>query len=156
MLSLRIPPPIWMLLAGAVMWSLDHFWPVLAVLSAPWNRLGWCLVAVGLVPVLTAMRQFVRAATTISPLSPDKASALVTGGIYRYTRNPMYVGLLLLLIGWAVVLGSLSPWLIPPLFVVVITQLQILPEERALRARFPAAYEDYTRSVGRWLGRGRQ
>jgi protein-S-isoprenylcysteine O-methyltransferase Ste14 len=155
MLSLRIPPPIWMLLAGAVMWSLNRFVPVLTVVAAPWNRAGWWVMAVALVPVLTAITQFVRAHTTINPHDPNKTSALVTGGIYRWTRNPMYLGLLLLLTGWAIRLGSLSPFLIPPLFALVLKQVQILPEERVLRARFGGDYDRYCRTVGRWLGRHR-
>jgi protein-S-isoprenylcysteine O-methyltransferase Ste14 len=153
MLSLRIPPPIWLLLAGILMWLLDHFLPVLVVIVTPWNRLGWGVMAIGALPALTAMTQFVRAKTTINPHHPDKTSTLVTDGIYRWTRNPMYLGLLTLLIGWAIRLGSLSPFLIPPAFVLILTQVQILPEERHLRSRFGNDYDRYCKSVGRWLGR---
>ena len=153
MLSLRIPPPIWVLLAGALMWLLDRFLPVLTVLVAPWTGLGWCLMAVAFLPALTAVTQFMRARTTINPHTPDQASSLVTGGVYRWTRNPMYLGLLLLLAGWAIRLGSLSPFLVPPLFALVLTQVQILPEERVLRARFGDEYDRYCRTTSRWLGR---
>jgi protein-S-isoprenylcysteine O-methyltransferase Ste14 len=156
MLALRIPPPVWMLLAGALMWSLDRYWPMLAVIVAPWRLAGWCVIAVALIPAATAIAQFVRARTTINPHRPDETAALVTGGIYRWTRNPMYLGLLILLVGWAIRLGSLSPFLIPPLFALVIEQVQILPEERLLRARFGADYDRYCRVVGRWLGRRRE
>ncbi len=156
MLALRVPPPVWLLFAAALMWFLDRFLPVLTVVAAPWNRAGWCVMAVALVPALTAVTQFVRARTTINPHDPTKTSALVTGGIYRWTRNPMYLGLLVLLTGWGIHLGSLSSLLIPPLFALVIKQVQILPEERLLRARFGDDYDRYCREVGRWLGRGRE
>jgi protein-S-isoprenylcysteine O-methyltransferase Ste14 len=156
MLSLRIPPPIWMLLAGAMMWSLDRFSPVLTVVAAPWNRAGWYVMAVALLPALAAITQFVRARTTINPHDPNKTSALVTGGIYRWSRNPMYLGLLVLLLGWAIRLGSLTPFLIPPLFALLLQQVQIAPEERLLRARFGDDYERYCQRVGRWLGPGQE
>jgi protein-S-isoprenylcysteine O-methyltransferase Ste14 len=153
MLTLRIPPPVWALLAGLGMWLLDRHLPILAIWPAPWNRLGWCLMAAAVLPVVAAMRLFRRAETTVSPLDPRKTSRLVTGGIYRWSRNPMYLGLTLLLAGWAVALGSLSPLLVPPLFVLVLTRVQILPEERILRERFGDDYESYCRTVGRWIGR---
>jgi len=155
MLSLRVPPPVWMLLAGTAMWALDRFVPVLTVLAAPWNRAGWCVMAIALVPILTAIRQFAQARTTVNPHEPGKASALVTGGVYRWTRNPIYLGLLLLLAGWALRLGSISACLVPPVFALVLTQVQIVPEEQALGARFGAEYDRYCRTVGRWLGRRR-
>ena len=88
-------------------------------------------------------------------MEPSKASRLVTDGVFRISRNPMYLGLELLLIGWAVWLGSASPWLIPPLFAVVITVVQIIPEERALGQRFGDQYRSYQRRVARWIGRTR-
>jgi protein-S-isoprenylcysteine O-methyltransferase Ste14 len=88
-------------------------------------------------------------------MDPSKASRLVTGGVFRISRNPMYLGLALLLIGWAVWLGSASPWLIPPLFVTIVTLLQIIPEEEALARLFGDQYVEYRRDVLRWLGRHR-
>ena len=85
-------------------------------------------------------------------MDPSTASRLVTGGVFRISRNPMYLGLTLLLIGWAVWLGSASPWLIPPLFVTIVTLLQILPEEEALGQLFGQQYVEYRRDVARWLG----
>ncbi len=155
MLTLRIPPPIWTLLSGTTMWLLDRFLPVVALWGAPWSRLGWYLMAVAVLPVLAAASLFKRAQTTINPLDPRKTTALVTGGIYRWSRNPMYLGLLLLLAGWAIHLGTLSPFAVPPLFALILARLQILPEERALRERFGDDYERYCRTVGRWLGRSR-
>jgi len=99
------------------------------------------------------MLRFRRARTTINPMDPGAASQLVTGGIFRISRNPMYLGLALLLAGWGITLGSLTVWLIPPLFVAYITRAQIIPEERALKARFTGEYREYCRHVARWIGR---
>ena len=84
-------------------------------------------------------------------MHPEAASAIVTVGIYRFTRNPMYLGFLLLLIAWAVFLGNIVSALMPLLFIAYMNRFQIAPEERALHARFGVPYETYLRSVRRWL-----
>lgn len=91
------------------------------------------------------------ARTTVHPLRPDAATALVTNGIYRFTRNPMYLGLLLALFGWALLLGQPAALLLAVAYVPVMNRLQIIPEEHALRARFGAAFHDYQARVRRWL-----
>jgi len=144
-----------MLLAAGLMWMLDHWMPLAQWMGAPWNRLGGLLAAVGIVIDVTALMGFRKAATTVNPLDPSKASSLVTDGVFRVTRNPMYLGMVLLLIGWGVWLGSASPWLVPPLFVIAVTVVQIIPEEQALRRRFGEQYLSYQRKVPRWIGRRR-
>ena len=148
----RIPPPILMILAALLMWALDHWMPLAQWIIAPWNRLGGLVAAVGIAIDLAALVRFRKAATTVNPLDPSKASRLVTDGVFRISRNPMYLGLLLLLIGWAVWLGSVSPWLVLPLYVVVITLVQIIPEEQALSRNFGEQYLSYRQSVARWIG----
>jgi len=96
-------------------------------------------------------REFKRARTTISPLKPENSTALVTSGIYRFTRNPMYVGLTLLVLGWAAFLCSAWALLGPVVFVLYISRFQIAPEERVLSAKFGTAYADYALRVRRWL-----
>ena len=88
-------------------------------------------------------------------MTPSKASSLVTDGVFRISRNPMYLGLLLLLMGWALWLGTASPWLVLPLFVIVITVAQIAPEEQALYRLFGEQYLGYKRNVSRWIGHRR-
>jgi len=105
--------------------------------------------------VAAAIRRFSRAHTTVNPLDPTKASRLVTGGVFQISRNPMYLGMLLLLVGWAIGLGSASPWLILPIFVGVITFFQIIPEEQALQSLFGTEYLPYRQRVARWIGRPR-
>lgn len=152
-LKLRIPPPVWLLMFGGLMWVMNRVLPVAVLLGPPANRTGWILVAIGAAIIGTAMLQFRGARTTVNPLAPAKASSLVTSGIFGYSRNPMYLGLSVALAGWAVVLGSLGPWLALPLFVVVITKVQIEPEEAVLSVLFDSPYRDYCARVGRWFGR---
>jgi protein-S-isoprenylcysteine O-methyltransferase Ste14 len=151
----RIPPPILTVLVALLMWALDRWMPLAQWISSPWNRLGALVAAIGAAIAVAAFSRFRKVGTTISPLEPSKASYLVTDGVFRVSRNPMYLGLLLLLIGWAIWLGSASPWLVPPLFVIVLTVAQIIPEERALRQRFGDQYVSYQRRVARWIGRHR-
>src|SRR5206468_8396371 len=139
-------------LAAGLMWLLDHYMPLVQWIAHPWNRLGGLLAAVGIVIDVTALICFRNAGTTVNPLDPSKASSLVTDGVFRVSRNPMYLGLVLLLIGWGVWLGSASPWLVPPLFVIVLTIVQIVPEEQALSRRFGEQYLSYRRKVARWIG----
>lgn len=154
--TLRLPPPVWMILAGAAMWALHRWLPVATFIALPWNRIGWVIVAAGVATSITASTQFRRAGTTLNPWDPSKSTQLVTNGIFAFSRNPMYLGLILVLAGWAMWLGSLSPWLMLPLLIVLLTRRQILPEERALRELFGEGYAQYCRTVGRWLGRKTQ
>jgi protein-S-isoprenylcysteine O-methyltransferase Ste14 len=89
--------------------------------------------------------------TTFNPLRPERATALVTKGVYRVTRNPMYVGAVLLLLAWAVYLSALLPFVGPAIFVLYITRFQIQPEERILTRIFGAEFSDYAARVRRWL-----
>ena len=150
-----IPPPILMVLAAILMWALDHWTPLVQWIGTPFNRFGGVVAAVGAAIAVAAFVRFRQVGTTVDPTDPSKASHLVTDGVFRISRNPMYLGLLLLLIGWAIWLGSPSPWLVPPLFVIVLTVVQIIPEERALHQRFGETYVSYQRSVSRWIGRRR-
>lgn len=100
---------------------------------------------------IAAFAGFIHARTTINPLRPERASVLVTHGIYRYTRNPMYLSLLLLLVAYASYLGTWAALAGPVLYVAYITRFQILPEERVLLSKFGAEYEAYRRRVRRWI-----
>jgi protein-S-isoprenylcysteine O-methyltransferase Ste14 len=153
-LKLRVPPPLWLLVFGLLMWGLHRMLPLGHWIGTPWRPVGWLIVIAGVITSTTAALQFRRVGTTLNPLAPAKATTLVTSGAFSCSRNPMYLGLLVVLTGWAFVLGSASPWVVPPLYVVVITRVQIAPEEQVLARLFGDAYRDYRRRVGRWLGRG--
>ena len=148
----RIPPPALMLLAAFAMWALNHWMPLAAWLTRPWNRMGALPVSLGIAVIVAALLRFRQVETTTNPMDPAKATHLVTEGVFRFSRNPMYLGLLLSLIGWALWLGSASPWIIPPLFVLAINSLQIIPEERILGQLFGPDYQAYRRRVARWMG----
>ena len=109
------------------------------------------LAALGGAVALAGTLEFRRAHTTVNPLAPRRASTLVTRGIYRVTRNPMYLGMLGVLAGWAVWLGNIAAWLGLPLSMALLTVLQIRPEERILAERFGAEFERYAARVRRWL-----
>jgi protein-S-isoprenylcysteine O-methyltransferase Ste14 len=156
-LELKIPPPIVGLLCAAAMWGIAQIAPDRLLLQA----LGLSgSVRMGLVLVLlclggafdvAGLLAFRRAKTTINPLRPNKSSALVSDGIYRITRNPMYVGMLFIQLAWAAYLGNLAVLLMPVLFVAYITRFQIQPEERVLHRLFGADFAAYCTRVRRWL-----
>lgn len=133
------------------MWGLSRVAPAAAAGAAPSTLVAIVIALAGGAISAAGIMAFRRARTTIDPLKPERASSLVTGGIYRITRNPMYVGLLLVLVGWAVFLGSLWAGLGPLAFVAYITRFQIKPEERALRLLFGDEFARYTARVRRWL-----
>ena len=149
----RIPPPVFMLVAAFVMWAVDCFVPLAHWIAPPWNWLGAVFVLAGFAIDAAAAARFLRKKTTLNPMAPGKASVLVTDGVFRISRNPMYLGLVLLLIGWALWLGSITPCLVVPVFVAGVTVAQIVPEERALAERFGETYVAYRRRVARWIGR---
>lgn len=155
-LETRVPPPVLALAAGVAMWLLDRALPLPRVggdLRTAATALAVVLAAAGFALVGDSMRRFVRSRTTIHPMHPDQASRLVIDGAYRWTRNPMYLGLLLVLLGWAAWLGSSAPLAVVPVWAGLLTRLQIVPEERALLDKFGGDYAAYRDRVGRWFGR---
>lgn len=141
-----------MALLAAVMWSSARAWPQWS-LDWPSARLVAAAIALaGLVVSLLSVASFRRAGTTVNPLRPDGTTALVARGIYRHSRNPMYLGMVLCLAAWGVHLAHL-PALAggPLLFALYLNRFQIVPEERALEARFGEDYRAYRRAVRRWL-----
>jgi protein-S-isoprenylcysteine O-methyltransferase Ste14 len=147
----RIFPPVIALFSAALMWLLHTYLPLLHLWDEPWNMTGVFLIAAALVIDGWSLALFLMHRTTIHPLKPEMASTLVTRGMYRVTRNPMYLGLLLLLAGLAVYMGSLTPLIMPPLFVMVMNSQQILHEERVLEEKFGEEYRAYKERVRRWL-----
>lgn len=150
-LELKIPPPLVALLICVAMWFAARLGPMLEVPLAVRIAALVVLALAGGALAWSGDVAFKRAKTTINPLKPQNATALVTSGVYRYTRNPMYVGLALVVLGWTAFLGSAVALLGLVVFVAYITRFQIMPEERALSAKFGADYSGYTSRVRRWL-----
>ncbi len=154
-LQTRIPPPLLALATAVSMWGLDRYIPGFRVWHAPWSRVGWLCVGIGIAIDLASVARFIQARTTVNPMRTERVTHLVTTGLYAYSRNPMYLGLLLALIGWGLLLGSVTPLAAIVIWIRSMVSLQIEPEERVLAARFGHEYVAYTRRVARWLGRSR-
>lgn len=147
----KIPPPVIGALVAAGMWAVAELGPQFDIaLQARYVVAGVPLVA-GLAFDVLGLIAFRASRTTINPLRPERSTALVTGGVYRITRNPMYVGMALLLLAWAVWLSSLLPLAGPLVFAAYITRFQIQPEERVLRGLFGEDFARYAARVRRWL-----
>jgi protein-S-isoprenylcysteine O-methyltransferase Ste14 len=151
-LELKIPPPVVAALLGWLVWLAGRWLPLEALLlPADW-RLVFALLcgAAGVTLDLVGLVTFRRARTTFNPLRPSATSALVEHGIYRRTRNPMYVGQLLALLGWLIWVGHPMGVLAPVALVAYVTRFQIRPEERVLQAKFGDAFSRYRARVPRW------
>ncbi len=151
MMETRIPPPLYALLFAVAMWLLSKASPGTVWLDFPWRWAGPAIMLSAFLLDLDSLFIFRQNHTTVNPLHPEQASTLVTEGLYRFTRNPMYLGLLIMLAGWSVYLGNLAALALLPLFVLVISRWQIVPEERVLEQKFGDEYLAYKRSVRRWL-----
>ena len=150
-LETKIPPPLLGFATALLMWLLAQLLPTLSMVSPNLYRVGIVVMLAGVCLDVIGLLQFRKNNTTISPLSPEKASNMVTTGLYKYSRNPMYLGLLIILTGWSLYLGNLASIACLPIFVRLITKFQILPEERILKERFGAPYEEYLGKVRRWI-----
>ncbi len=150
-LELKVPPPVVALVLALGMWVISRFTPTVDVGLLPRVVAGMVLAAIGGAFSAAGITAFRHAKTTLNPMKPEAASALVTGGVYRYTRNPMYVGLFFVTLGWAAALGA--PWgLLGPVgFIAYIARFQIVPEERVLMSTFGQAYTSYLAQTRRWL-----
>jgi protein-S-isoprenylcysteine O-methyltransferase Ste14 len=150
-LELKIPPLIVVALVGSGMWVASNQLPALSFSFAGLVWLSWTVLVLALGTLTAGVHAFSKARTTVDPRHPESSSAVVANGVYRFTRNPMYLGMLLALLSWALFLSSVAAMLFLPVFVLFINRFQIRPEERALTAKFGEAYVSYLRSVRRWL-----
>jgi len=142
-------PPVYLLISLLLMLVLHYRLPLLRLIPAPYTYTGVSLIIVGLSLAVLGAGMFRRADTPVRPF--QKSTTLVVQGLFRYSRNPMYLGLLLILLGTAVVLGSLSPFLVIPVFFVIIQEGYVKHEERFLEELFGEAYRRYKQRVRRWL-----
>jgi protein-S-isoprenylcysteine O-methyltransferase Ste14 len=150
-LELKVPPPVVALLVAAAMWGFSLATSPIEIPALIRAVAGIALAIAGSGIAVSGIIAFRRAGTTVNPLKPETSSALVTSGIYQYTRNPMYVGLALVLLGWAAFLCAVAALAGPVIFVLYINRFQIAPEERALATLFGAAFAGYRARVRQWL-----
>lgn len=149
-LELKIRPPVVALLVALAMWGTARW--VLPAGDFPSRvTVALALAALGIALSVSGAAAFQKARTTKDPTKPQAASWLVVGGIYRFTRNPMYLGVSVVLVAWAAFLGSAWALLGPAAFVAYVSRFQIAPEERALAALFGSEYSSYKARVRRWL-----
>lgn len=150
-LETKIPPPVYGLMTALTIWWLARLFPNMTLVPEPIRTFGLVLLFLGIAIDLTALGQFFKQKTTPNPLSPDKAKSIVISGLYHFSRNPMYLGMLISLTGWTLYQGNLTGTMCLPVFVLIINQMQILPEERALKVKFGDSYLSYLSQVRRWL-----
>ena len=150
-MNTRIPPPVVVVISAAMMWWLARLLAVGEFETEIQPLLAVVFMSAGIGMMLIAAFSFYEAKTTINPLDPSKASHLITTGIFGFSRNPIYLADLLILIAWAIWLGNIFNIALLVVFVVYINRFQIAPEERALGTLFGDAYRDYCSRVRRWI-----
>jgi protein-S-isoprenylcysteine O-methyltransferase Ste14 len=150
-LALRIPPLALTFVAGVGAWLCARAIPALSVETSFLLPVAAAFIVLGAGFSLLGVISFRQAHTTVNPTKPGAATALVVSGVYRFTRNPMYLGFLCFLLGELAWLGSPVALIAAPAFVIYLNRFQIAPEECALRARFGEEFSTYARRVPRWL-----
>ena len=150
-LNHKIPPPIIALCIAILIWLVARSSFALPLAHPGFRTVGIALIIVGVSIDLISVLAFFRARTTVNPLNPSASSYIVRSGLYRVSRNPMYLGMLVSLSGWVLWVNSFTAFLLLPLFVFYITRFQIVPEERILLEKFGDDFAQYMREVRRWL-----
>ena len=148
-LELKIPPAAVWFICALIMWGIARLLPFGALPHLPIVAIVIALIGIG--AGIAGVWSFYKTRTTINPLEPSQATHFVSEGIYKLSRNPMYVGLACCLVSWAIWLSYLLPWLGVLLFIAYMTRFQIIPEERVLRQKFGDEYQNYCLKVRRWL-----
>ena len=148
--SMKKPLPPTYLLSAIVLMTILHFlFPWRDILTGLWRLLGVVPFLIGLIMNLAADRLFKQHETTVKPF--EKSAFLIVSGVYRVSRNPMYLGFVLVLLGIATIMGSLSPWIVVPVFAVLMDVVFIQTEERMMAAEFGESWLAYKARVRRWL-----
>jgi protein-S-isoprenylcysteine O-methyltransferase Ste14 len=145
----RVLPPVYFL--GAILLAVvaHSLLPLVPVVASPWRWAGAALIAIGLAFIVLPARQFETRGTTIKPF--QDATVLVSDGLFALSRNPMYLGMVIAVVGVAVLLGSLSPFIVVAIFAIVLDRRFVLPEEKALEQSFGDAFREYRARVRRWF-----
>ena len=150
-LELRVPPLlVWVVFAGSML-GVARVVPTLTFMLPGAFACALAFAVLGAAAALAGVVALRRARTTVNPMTPSAAGSVVSGGIYRLTRNPMYLGFLVALAGWAAHLSNAAAALLLPAFFAYMTRFQIMPEERALAAKFGPQFTQYMSRVRRWV-----
>ena len=150
-LELKVPPPVVTVIIALAMRATALALPVFTLDLPGHKAAGLALAALGLLLEVAAVITILWARTSVNPMRPRSTSRLVSSGVYRYSRNPIYLGDLIVLVAWAIYLSSPVTLVLTPLFVLYLNRFQIAPEERILSAIFGADYAAYQARVRRWL-----
>lgn len=150
-LALKVPPVAQVIITAAAMYGVSKMVPALTFSLNGSTALAVGLGVMGLSLGIMGVTQFRIAQTTPNPQALEKVSSLVTSGVYQYSRNPMYVGLVLILLGWAFYLSHFLAFVLLPIFILYMTRFQIQPEERMMAQKFGKIYQDYLNKVRRWI-----
>jgi protein-S-isoprenylcysteine O-methyltransferase Ste14 len=150
-LELKIPPVALVFLMAALMWLVSWAMPAFGFEFPSGDVLAVSVAFAGAIISGLGIVSFRQARTTVNPMKPDSTSSLVVSGVYRLTRNPMYLGFLLVLLGWAIFLSNALAFVFLPVFIVYMNRFQIEPEEKALHSLFGPQFVMYTLRARRWL-----
>jgi protein-S-isoprenylcysteine O-methyltransferase Ste14 len=142
-------PPTYLLISIVAMAVLHFLLSARKIIPSPWNALGIVPIALGVAINIVADDAFRRAQTTVKPF--EESTTLVMSGVFQISRNPMYLGFVLILVGVAVLMGSLTPYFVIPVFVILMDRVFIQVEEEMLEEKFGSAWLDYETRVGRWI-----
>jgi len=151
MLKNKIPPPVIALSFGLLIWAMNLFVPIYVIPLGNIVYVGYALILFGLFLDILSFINFVKNKTTVNPIKPQNASTLVISGFYRFSRNPMYLGMFNILLGVTLLLGDISGLLMLPPLILTMNTLQIIPEEKVLEEIFGKDYLDYKENVRRWI-----
>ena len=150
-LALKVPPVAQVIITAAAMYGVSKMVPALTFSFNGSTALAVGLGVIGMSLGVMGVTQFRKAQTTPNPQALEKVSSLVTSGIYRYSRNPMYLGLVLILLGWAFYLSHFLAFVLLPVFILYMTRFQIQPEEQMMARKFGKTYQAYLNKVRRWI-----
>jgi protein-S-isoprenylcysteine O-methyltransferase Ste14 len=145
----RVLPPIYFIAAIALTILMHFLVPLAVLIPLFWRVVGLIPIIAGVALNIAADRQFKRLGTTVKPL--QRSSALATDGIFRWSRNPMYLGMVFIVAGTALLEGSISPWIAVAALAIVLDRVFVVPEEKMLRETFGDAFQQYSQRVRRWL-----
>jgi len=148
MLDCKIPPVVVLIVSASIVVGIPYIFPFYGIRS-----IGLCIffIVMGVIVAFSGVWEFRKSKTTLNPTTPEKSSRIVDTGIYRFSRNPMYLGMAFMLVGLIWGLGNYLSWLGFLAFMLYITRFQILPEEKTLKEIYGEPYKEYLTKVRRWL-----